>query len=108
MTTITSKFADNKMNWKVMADLFYEKKYTVIIILSYDPEMENENNVEVKEKLNNYMNFIKYYVIDGQLFVMRSLTLFKFILNSIFPVTFNEFDQEIIKQYFYSLDNIEK
>lgn len=108
MTTITSKFTDNKMNWKVMADLFYEKKYTVIIILSYDPEMENENNVEVKEKLNNYMNFIKYYVIDGQLFVMRSLTLFKFILNSIFPVTFNEFDQEIIKQYFYSLDNIEK
>lgn len=108
MTTITSKFTDNKMNWKVMADLFYKKKYTVIIILSYDPEMENENNIEVKDKLNNYMNFIKDYVIDGQLFVMRSLTLFKFILNSIFPVTFNEFNQEIIKQYFYSLDNIEK
>ena len=107
MTTLSSKFTDNKMNWKVMADLFYEKKYTVIIIISYDPDIEDKNNKEIREKIENYQKFIKNYVIDGQLFIMRSLTLLKYILNSVFPLNFNEFNQDIVKHYLCSLENLE-
>ena len=102
MTTLSSLFSDNKTNWKIMSELIYEQQYTVIIILSHSPE----TNQEIINTINNYKTFIKKYLLDGHLFIIRSLSFIKFILNAIFPLNFNEFNSDVIKHYIHSLQTL--
>ena len=103
MTTLSSLFSDNKTNWKIMSELIYEQQYTVIIILSHSPE----TNQEIINTINNYKTFIKKYLLDGHLFIIRSLSFIKFILNAIFPLNFNEFNSDVIKHYIHSLQTLQ-
>ena len=104
MTNLSSTFTDNKYNWKEMAELVYDKKISVIVVISYDPSFDN--NVKLKEKISYYKNFLKTNMIDGHLFIMRSLTLLKFILNAIFPIKFSKFNIDILRHYLCSNEDI--
>ena len=102
MTNLNSKFTDNQNNWKEMEKIIYQKKVSVIVVISYDPSFDNKN--ELKEKIYYYKNFLKMF--DGYLFIMRSLTLLKFILNAIFPIKFSKFNIDILKHYLCSTEDI--
>ena len=102
MTNLNSKFSDNQNNWKEMQKIIYQKKVSVIIVISYDPSFDNKS--ELKEKIYYYKNFLKR--LDGYLFIMRSLTLLKFILNAIFPIKFSKFNIDILKHYLCSTEDI--
>ena len=104
MTNLSSTFNNNVKNWKEISDLIYEKKMTVIVLLSYDPNLENEESL--KKKICFYQQVLKSGMIDGHLFIMRSLTILKFVLNAIFPTKFSEFNTDIIKHYLCSVENI--
>ena len=104
MTNLSSTFTNNQNNWKEMAEIIYEKKISVIVVISYDPSFDN--NKILKEKISYYKNFLKTNVIDGYLFIMRSLTLLKFILNTIFPIKFSKFNIDILKHYLCSNEDI--
>ena len=104
MTNLSSTFTNNQNNWKEMAEIIYEKKVSVIVVISYDPSFDN--NKVLKEKISYYKNFLKTNMIDGYLFIMRSLTLLKFILNSIFPIKFSKFNIDILKHYLCSNEDI--
>ena len=104
MTNLSSKFTNNQNNWKEMAELFYEKKISVIVVISYDPSFDS--NEKLKEKISYYKNFLKTNMIDGHLFIMRSLTLLKFILNAIFPIKFSKFNIDILRHYLCSNEDI--
>ena len=102
MTNLNSKFSDNQNNWKEMQKIIYQKKVSVIVVISYDPSFDNKS--ELKEKIYYYKNFLKR--LDGYLFIMRSLTLLKFILNAIFPIKFSKFNIDILKHYLCSTEDI--
>jgi hypothetical protein len=104
MTNLSSTFTNNQNNWKEMAEIIYEKKVSVIVVISYDPSFDN--NKILQEKISYYKNFLKTNMIDGYLFIMRSLTLLKFILNSIFPIKFSKFNIDILKHYLCSNEDI--
>ena len=104
MTNLNSTFSNNKKSWKEMAEIIYQKKVSVIFIISYDPSLDNKK--ELKEKIYNYKQFLRANSIDGYLFIMRSLTLLKFILNSIFPIKFSKFNIDILKHYLCSNEDI--
>ena len=104
MTNLSSIFNNNVKNWKEITDLIYEKKMTVIVLLSYDPNLENEESL--KQKICFYKKVLKSGMIDGHLFIMRSLTILKFVLNAIFPTKFSEFNSDIIKHYLCNVENI--
>ena len=87
-----------------MAELIYEKKISVIVVISYDPSFDT--NEMLKEKISFYKNFLKTNMIDGHLFIMRSLTLLKFILNAIFPIKFSKFNIDILRHYLCSNEDI--
>ena len=106
MTTLSSLFTDNKTNWKIMSELIYEQHYTVIIILSHSPEIDLMTNQEIINTIKNYKTFIKKYLLDGHLFIIRSLSFIKFILNAVFPLNFNEFNSDVIKHYIHSLQSL--
>ena len=102
MTNLNSTFSKNQNNWKELTKIIYQKKVSVIIVISYDPSFDNK--VELKEKIFYYKNFLK--MCDGYLFIMRSLTLLKFILNAIFPIKFSKFNIDILKHYLCSTEDI--
>ena len=104
MTNLSSTFTNHQSNWEKMAQIIYEKKVSVIVVISYDPSFDN--NQILKEKISYYKNFLKTNMIDGYLFIMRSLTLLKFILNSIFPIKFSKFNIDILKHYLCSNEDI--
>ena len=104
MTNLNSTFSNNKKSWKEMAEIIYQKKVSVIFVISYDPSLDNKK--ELKEKIYNYKQFLRANSIDGYLFIMRSLTLLKFILNSIFPIKFSKFNIDILKHYLCSNEDI--
>ena len=104
MTNLSSTFTNNQNNWKEMAEIIYQKKVSVIVVISYDPSFDN--NKELKEKISYYKSFLKTNMIDGYLFIMRSLTLLKFILNTIFPIKFSKFNIDILKHYLCSNEDI--
>ena len=104
MTNLSSTFTNNQYNWKEMAELIYEKKISVIVVISYDPSFDT--NEMLKEKISFYKNFLKTNMIDGHLFIMRSLTLLKFILNAIFPIKFSKFNIDILRHYLCSNEDI--
>ena len=104
MTNLSSTFTDNKYNWKEMAELIYDKKISVIVVISYDPSFDS--NAKLQEKISFYKNFLKTNMIDGHLFIMRSLTLLKFILNAIFPIKFSKFNIDILRHYLCSNEDI--
>ena len=104
MTNLSSTFTNNQYNWKEMAELIYEKKISVIVVISYDPSFDS--NDLLKEKISFYKNFLKTNMIDGHLFIMRSLTLLKFILNTIFPIKFSKFNIDILRHFLCSNEDI--
>ena len=104
MTNLSSTFTNNQNNWKEMEEIIYHKKVSVIVVISYDPSFDN--NKILKEKISYYKNFLKTNMIDGYLFIMRSLTLLKFILNAIFPIKFSKFNIDILKHYLCSNEDI--
>ena len=104
MTNLSSTFTNNQNNWKEIAEIIYEKKVSVIVVISYDPSFDN--NKVLKEKIYYYKNFLKTNMIDGHLFIMRSLTLLKFILNAIFPIKFSKFNVDILKHFLCSNEDI--
>ena len=104
MTNLSSTFTNNQYNWKEMAELIYDKKITVVVVISYDPSFDN--NDILKEKISYYKNFLKTNMIDGHLFIMRSLTLLKFILNAIFPIKFSKFNIDILRHFLCSNEDI--
>ena len=104
MTNLNSTFTSNKKSWKELAEIIYQKKVSVIFVISYDPSYDNKK--ELKEKIYNYKKFLKANSIDGYLFIMRSLTLLKFILNTIFPIKFSKFNIDILKHYLCSNEDI--
>ena len=104
MTNLNSTFSNNKKSWKEMAEIIYQKKVSVIFVISYDPSLDNKK--ELKEKIYNYKQFLRANSIDRYLFIMRSLTLLKFSLNSIFPIKFSKFNIDILKHYLCSNEDI--
>ena len=104
MTDLSSTFTSNQKNWSEMFELIYQKKVSVIIVISYDPSFDN--NKILKEKIFYYKSFLKSKMLDGYIFIMRSLTLLKFILNSIFPIKFSKFNIDILKHYLCSNEDI--
>ena len=104
MTNLSATFTNNKYNWKEMAELLYEKRISVIVVISYDPSYDNDE--KLKEKISYYKNFLKSNMIDGHLFIMRSLTLLKFILSSILPIKFSKFNVDILRHYLCSIEDI--
>lgn len=104
MTNLSSMFTNNQNNWKEMAELIYDKKISVIVVISYDPSFDT--NVMLKQKISYYKSFLKTNMIDGHLFIMRSLTLLKFILNAIFPIKFSKFNIDILRHYLCSNEDI--
>ena len=104
MTNLSSTFSNNQCNWKEMAEVIYEKKISVIIVISYDPSFDTSE--ALKEKISYYKNFLKTNMLDGHLFIMRSLTLLKFILNTIFPIKFSKFNIDILRHYLCSNEDI--
>ena len=105
ITNLYSKFTENKSNFIEMSKLAYDKKISLIIILNYDENLENEINL--KEKINIYKNYVKTRLIDGHLFIMKNYSLLNYILNSIFPTKFNESNFDIIKEYLINNEKIQ-
>ena len=106
ITNLNSKFTENKSNLIEMSKLAYDKKISLIIILNYDENLENEINI--KEKVNIYKNYVKTRLIDGHLFIMKNYSLLNYILNSIFPTKFNESNFDIIKEYLINNEKIQQ
>ena len=106
ITNLYSKFTENKSNFIEMSKLAYDKKISLIIILNYDENLENEINL--KEKINIYKNYVKTRLIDGHLFIMKNYSLLNYILNSIFPTKFNEYNFDIIKEYLINNEKIQQ
>lgn len=104
ITNLLSTFTNNQYNWKEISELIYEKKISVIVVIYYDPSFDSKDLL--KEKISFYKNFLKINMIDGHLFIMRSLTLLKFILNTIFPIKFNKFNINILRRFFCSNEDI--
>ena len=103
---INSEFSQNEKNWEEIARTVYERKFTLIVILCVNCNIEN--NEMFQKKLNNYKNCINNYVIDGYLFIMKNFTMMKVILNSIFPIRFSEFNTDIVYHFLESLQLINK
>ena len=104
MTNLTSTFNNNIQNWEEISKLMFDKKMTVIVLLSYDPNLEKEENLQ--KKISFYKQVLSSGIINGHLFIMRSLTILKFVLNTIFPTKYSEFNMDIIKHYLCSNENI--
>ena len=104
MTNLSSTFTNNQYNWKEMSEVLYEKKISVIVVISYDPSFDS--NIMLKEKISYYTKFLETNMINGHLFIMRSLTLLKFILNAIFPIKFSKFNIDILRHYLCSNEDI--
>ena len=105
--SINSEFSNNEKNWEEISRIVYEHKFTLIIILCVNYDIDN-NNETFQKKLNNYKQCINNYIIDGYLFIMKNFTMMKVILNSIFPIRFSEFNTNIIYHFFESLQLINK
>jgi hypothetical protein len=104
--SINSEFSNNEKNWEEISRIVYEHKYTLIIILCVNYDIDN--NETFQKKLNNYKQCINNYIIDGYLFIMKNFTMMKVILNSIFPIRFSEFNTNIVYHFFESLQLINK
>ena len=97
---VNSIFTDNKKNWEEIAKIVYEQKFTLIIIVSTNDDINNE---DFNRKINNYKKLVNSYIIDGHLFIMKNFEMLKIILNSVFPIRFSEFNTDIIYHFLESI-----
>ena len=110
-TTIDSDFNFNDKENKIqISGLLFESKYTFILCIMYDERIFNKP--EYKRKYENYKKFIEGGVVNGHIFLIRSFSLIKFIINCASPQQFKQFDFESLKSFikvidseFYELEN---
>jgi hypothetical protein len=91
-TTIDSRFIFEKQNLVKLSGCLFQCRYSLIICMMYDDKILQEEKYNLKFK--NYLSFIERDIVNGHLFLVKSFSMIKFILNLCCPTEMKQFDPE--------------
>ena len=100
-TTIESEFIFDKEEVIEVSTSLYKNQYSFILCLLYEEKIFKEE--KYRTKLEKYKKFIYSQIINGHLFIFKSLTILKYIINCVVPSTFKEFETILMSSFLESI-----
>jgi hypothetical protein len=101
-TTIDAGFVFEAENIKQLSSSLFHSQYTLIICIMFEEKIFQEETYKIKYEC--YKKFIQTHVINGHIFLFRSFSLLKYILNFVNPQTFKEFETFSMQNILSSVD----
>lgn len=102
LTSIDAAFSFNRDNLIRISQTLYDTQYSIILCILNDERIYTEEKYQ--RKLQCYKKFIEENIINGHLFILKSFSLLKYIINCISPNKLKEFDVLTMKTFLESID----
>jgi hypothetical protein len=102
LTSIDAAFSFNRDNLIRISQTLYDTQYSLILCILNDERIYTQEKYQ--RKLQCYKKFIEENIINGHLFILKSFSLLKYIINCISPNKLKEFDVLTMKTFLESID----
>jgi hypothetical protein len=102
LTTIDSGFSFERENRLQISQALYDSQYSLIVCIVYDAKIAKDE--KYRNKLLCYKKFIESDIINGHVFLLKSFSVLKYVLNCVIPNKFKEFEISTMKTFMDSVD----